>query len=219
MIRALLAVRRATDQAARRKAVNQLKNQFYHECRVWHGYLSAFAFIALIFFAATGLLLNHPDWLQGDKPAAQESTLTLDAATLARATAADDPAGALARAIAGATTVRGAYKSGEVIDTDAMLRFEGASGRTDVMIDTTTGEAEISRQRATVVTVLHDLHRGKNTGGVWKLLIDVVAVVILVLSMVGYALFFALRLRKATSLRLTAISLLVFGGLYWTCVP
>ncbi|MEX6723306.1 PepSY-associated TM helix domain-containing protein [Parapedomonas caeni] len=219
MIRALLAVRRATDEAARRKAVNQLKNQFYHECRVWHGYLSAFAFIALIFFAATGLLLNHPDWLQGDKPAARESTLTLDAATLTRALAATDPATALAAAVSDATAVRGAYRSGEVIDTDAMLRFEGASGSTDVFIDLATGEAEISRQRATVVTVLHDLHKGKNTGGVWKRLIDVIAILILILSMVGYALFFALRLRKATSLRLTAISLMLFGGLYWAFVP
>ena len=35
----------------------------YRQCRAWHGYLSAFAFIALMFFSATGILLNHPDWI------------------------------------------------------------------------------------------------------------------------------------------------------------
>ena len=33
---------------------------FFRVCRWLHGYLSAFAFLSLMLFSATGLILNHP---------------------------------------------------------------------------------------------------------------------------------------------------------------
>ena len=59
------------------------KSDFYRLCREWHGYLSALAFAALIFFSATGILLNHPGLLGGKAPAPVEKTFTLDAAQIA----------------------------------------------------------------------------------------------------------------------------------------
>ena len=64
------------------------KGAFYRAARWLHAYLSAFAFLALIFFSFTGLLLDHPDWLQGKKPAERESAVRLSPAELAAAKAA-----------------------------------------------------------------------------------------------------------------------------------
>ena len=194
------------------RPAGNLKGEFYRQSRAWHGYLSAFAFLALIFFAVTGLLLNHPDWFkgQGEKPAT-EKTVTVAAADLARAKAARDPAPILAQAVAKQVRLRGAYQSGEVIDGLAMIRLEGVTGSSDVEVDMQTGKAEVTLQRADAVTTLNDLHRGKNAGGAWKLVIDLSAIVILALSLVGYVLFFSLRFRLRTSLILTAVSL---GGLF-----
>ena len=36
------------------------KGAFYRQCRMLHAYLSAGAFVMLMFFALSGLLLNHP---------------------------------------------------------------------------------------------------------------------------------------------------------------
>src|SRR5690242_20539981 len=57
------------------------KISFYRQCRLWHGWLSAFAFLALMFFSATGLLLNHPEWF-GDNSALVESHAQFDPAAL-----------------------------------------------------------------------------------------------------------------------------------------
>jgi hypothetical protein len=47
------------------------RRDFYRHARYVHGWLSAFAFLVLIFFALTGLFLNNPDWF---KSSAQEQT-------------------------------------------------------------------------------------------------------------------------------------------------
>ena len=36
--------------------------------RVVHIYLSLYAFVVVLFFGATGLMMNHPDWFALDEP-------------------------------------------------------------------------------------------------------------------------------------------------------
>lgn len=196
------------------------RGELYRQSRLWHGYLSAFAFLALIFFAGTGLLLNHPEWTaaKGERPS-QDITLTLAPAELAAAKAAADPGRALAAAIGRHTRLLGAYQSGEVADGEAMLRLEGPRGATDVTVDTANGAAEVSVQHARLVDTLDDLHRGKNAGLAWRLIIDLTAAAVLALSIVGYLLFFTLRFRLRTALLLTGASLAVLVGVAWGLTP
>ncbi|MHB8283188.1 MAG: PepSY-associated TM helix domain-containing protein, partial [Caulobacteraceae bacterium] len=191
---------------------------FYRLCRMLHAYLSAFAFLALIFFALTGLLLDHPDWLQG-KPREQEVKLAVPAALLAKAAHDKDPSAALAATVARLTPLVGAYKSGEIDDGEANLRFEGTKGASTVTVDLRNGATDVDLQHASVVSVINDLHRGKNAGAAWRLVIDISAVVILALSLVGYVLFFSLRFRLRTSLILTAVSLGVLIGVFVLLTP
>lgn len=200
------------------------RGAFYRLCRALHGYLSAFAFLALIFFAGTGLMLNHPEWFGQEEAAsdASRTTLhrTLPRASLERSFAASDPAAAFASLVAESEpTLRGAYTSGEILDGEVMLRFEGVTGASDVVIDLSTSRADISIRPATTVSMLYDLHRGKNAGTVWKRLIDVVASVVLALSLIGYVLFFSLRFRLPSSLALTGLSALVVFGIFIVFVP
>jgi hypothetical protein len=126
---------------------------------------------------------------------------------LRKAQAAADPARALAEAVARRTAVLGGFQSGEVVDGQAMLRLEGVKGATDVMVDMASGEAEVGVKRARLIDTLNELHRGKNAGAAWKAVIDISAIVILALSVIGYVLFFSLRFRLRTSLILTGVSL------------
>jgi len=185
-----------------------LKGEVFRQSRIWHGYLSAFAFIALIFFSITGLLLNHPAWFEGkeDTPS-KDHVLTLAAADLARARAAADPGPILAKAVGAQVDLIGGYKSAEVLDDEVLLSFESVKGRSDVTVNLETGAAEAAVQRSDAVTVLNELHRGKNSGKAWGLVIDATAILVLVLSLIGYVLFFSLRFRLRTSLILTGVSL------------
>src|SRR6185312_12483078 len=40
------------------------KGAVFRLSRMLHAYLSAFAFLALFFFSATGVLLDHPEWFE-----------------------------------------------------------------------------------------------------------------------------------------------------------
>ena len=192
---------------ADRRQVNW-KAALYRQSRAWHGYLSALAFLALIFFAITGLLLNHPEWTASkSEQSERETKVRLAPEDLRKAEAAPDPTRALAQAVARRTPVLGRFQSGEVVDGQAMLRLEGVKGATDVMVDMASGEVEVSVKRARLIDTLNELHRGKNAGAAWKAIIDISAIVILALSVIGYVLFFSLRFRLRTSLILTGASL------------
>ena len=66
------------------------RRDFYRHARYVHGWLSAFAFIVLIFFALTGLFLNNPNWFQ---PSEQENTtsMTLPASVLSKVRHQENP--------------------------------------------------------------------------------------------------------------------------------
>jgi hypothetical protein len=184
---------------------------FYRLCRMLHAYLSAFAFLALIFFSVTGLTLNHPEWLAGRRPAERTVTVAVPVAEVQKAMEFLSPERerVLAAAVGRRTPLVGAFASGEVFDDEALLRLEGPAGVSDVTLSLRTGEAEVSSRRATAVSLLNDLHKGKATAAPWKLLIDVSAGLFILLSVIGYVLFFSLRFRLPLSLILTGVSLLV----------
>jgi hypothetical protein len=82
-----------------------------------------------------------------------------------------------------------------------------------------TGATELSAQHARLVDTLNDLHRGKNAGKAWRLVIDLSAAVVLALSVIGYVLFFSLKFRLRTALLLTGASLAVLVGVAWGLTP
>lgn len=207
------------DVARRPRALPRWKIEFYRQCRLWHGYLSAFAFLSLMFFSLTGLLLNHPDWLKQPEAQPQETRATLSPDAIAAAIKRDDKPRALASLLSVQKSVTGVYASGEVEEDEAYLRFEGVGGNTSAVLDLKTGIAEITSRKADTVTIINDLHRGKNAGAAWKWLIDVSAVIFLVLSLVGYILFFSLRHRLVQTMTLTMVSLGALVGIFLLFVP
>ncbi len=195
------------------------KRDLYAYSRMLHAYISAFAFLALMFFSLTGLFLNNPQWFQTVKSPTQEQSLTLPAQDISSALKAKVPMNELAKAVGRHTVVRGIYKSGEIIEDEALLHFEGVKGKSNIVINLKSGLTEVTLEHASPLSVIQELHRGKNSGHIWKIVIDITAYLILALSLIGYILFFSLRFRLATSLTLTGISLLVLGAIFWWFVP
>lgn len=206
-------------KAKPKKKGGGFKGELYRQGRAWHGYLSAFAFLALIFFAFTGLMLNHPGWFERKRPPASERVIVVPAPVLAQAAKAEDPSRALTTAVGRLTPMRGEFRSGEIIDGQAMIRLEGVSGATDLTVDMADGRAEVVMRKADFSSIVEDLHRGKNAGAVWRLIIDLTAVLVLALSLIGYVLFFSLRFRLRTSLILTGLSLAGVVGIFVFLTP
>lgn len=195
------------------------KGALFRLSRMLHAYLSAFAFLALIFFSATGILLNHPEWFDSNRPAERSTTVTLSPAELAATQSAKDRGRALAQAVALKTPLLGAYSNGDVEGGAAILRLEGPKGASDIDVDLVSGRAEVKVARASLAAVIQDLHRGKNSGAAWRFVIDAAGYLIMALSLIGYVLFFSLRFRLKTSLLLTALSLAALAAAAIWLVP
>ncbi|MCA0850680.1 PepSY-associated TM helix domain-containing protein [Salipiger thiooxidans] len=209
----------ANEKPSRRERRNsKLRGAFYRHCRNWHAYLSAFAFVALMFFSATGILLNHPEWFAEDAEP-EMTTVSLSPERLVAVRTAPDIPHALVEAIEAEVTLRGVISDAYVDGDSVTIRMQGVRGSSDIFADLQSGTAEVGIQRAGVVTVLNELHRGVMSGTVWRLFIDIVAGLVLALSLIGYLLFFSLRFRLRTSIALTTLSVALVVGLFVAFVP
>jgi len=112
----------------------------------------------------------------------------------------------------------GRYKSSEVLDGEVMIRLESPAGSTDLWVLLDNGDVEITQKPATTVSLLNDLHRGKNVGTAWHWLIDISAIIIILLSLAGYILFLTIKTRLVTHLLLTACSLSAIILLIWSAI-
>jgi len=191
-----------------------MKGEIYRLARDWHGYLSALAFLALIFFAGTGILLNHPGLLQGEAQATVETAFTLSADQIAAVRAATEPGRELARIAGDHTELAGAYRAGDLAGDDLYVNLQGVRGRSDVTGNLATGDVTVHVEKADAVGIANELHRGEHAGDAWRLLIDAIAIVLMAMSVIGLVLFFSLRFRLKTALVLMAGSAIIMGGLF-----
>jgi hypothetical protein len=191
-----------------------MKGEIYRLARDWHGYLSALAFLALIFFAGTGILLNHPGLLQGEAPAAVETTFMLSADEIAAVRAATEPGRKLAQIAGDRAELAGAYRAGDLAGDDLYVNLQGVRGRSDVTGNLATGDVTVHVEKADAVGIANELHRGEHAGDAWRLLIDAIAIVLMAMSVIGLVLFFSLRFRLKTALVLIAGSAIIMGGLF-----
>ena len=74
-----------------------------------------------------------------------------------------------------------------------------------VRIDRETGDVEATSETFGLTGQLTDLHKGKNAGGVWSLLIDSVSISLLFISLTGLILW--LSLKKRILIGIAALSL------------
>ena len=193
------------------------RRDFYRHARYVHGWLSAFAFIVLIFFSLTGLFLNNPSWFE---PAKNENTVKLELPeqVVQSLMKQENPSTELLNYVREKETVIGRFKSSELLDGEVMIRLESPAGSTDIWALLDTGEVEVTQKPATTVSLINDLHRGKNSGTAWSWLIDISAIVIMILSIAGFILFLSIKTRLMTHLLITASSLAVMILLIWLAV-
>lgn len=182
------------------------KGDFHRYSRLVHGWLSAFAFLLLCFFAFTGLLLNHPDWLKGKAPAPIETKFKLDAEEMERVRYAAEPAEELALVAATKVAVRGTYTGGNQVGKEVFARLQGVRGLTDLRASLVTGSVEVVIEPAPTTSILNELHRAEHAGNAWRLAVDAIAILLILLSIVGYLIFLSMRFRLRTALILTIAS-------------
>ncbi len=184
--------------SARPKGSNRAfwTKQFY----LWHWVSSAFALAAMIFFAVTGITLNHAASFRS-KPRVTQTQAILPESLLAQISVdPGDTEQAQARAAKRALPVELRDWLRTTIDADPGVRLMEWSqdeiyvdlprpgGDGWLTIDRSTGEIHKEVTTRGLVAWLNDLHKGRHTGQAWILFMDFFSVVSVIFCLTGLAL-------------------------------
>lgn len=172
-----------------------------------HIYLSMFSLAAVLFFSVTGLTLNHPDWFFGGTQSIVQARGRIDPAWLASAEAddADDPERQVDRLevvehLRATHGIGGALAEFRVDDYECLVTFKGPGYAADAFVDRETGDYQLTETYQGALAVFNDLHKGRDTGTAWSVVIDLSAVLLTVISLTGLVLLLYLKLRRAPGL-------------------
>lgn len=197
--------------------MHALKRRLAKYSRWLHIYLSMTSFVIVFFFAVTGWTLNHADRFSG-RERLRKAAGAVDSTWTSPGTAAV-PRDQIAGAIQRGGGIHGAVTDFRVDDDQLSITFKGPGYSADALVDRKTGKYEVTESRLGVIAVLNDLHKGRDTGGVWKSVIDVSAVLLTCISLTGLILIYYIHKHRLAGIILLAAGGALAGVLYLVWVP
>ena len=190
------------------------KRQFMILSRWLHIYLSMASFAILFFFAVTGLTLNHVEWF-----AKQEHTIQLKGTMDAKYLAKDVAKLEVVEYLRNKHGIHGAVNDFRVEDTDVSVAFKGPGYAADALIDRASGRYELTETRMGFWAVLNDLHKGRDSGKAWGVMIDISAILMTLVSLTGLFLIFFLQKKRLSGLLVAAAGAVLCYLAYVAWVP
>ncbi len=201
-------------RAKTRTKKKNLRVEFYKLARWLHVYISTASLLLILFFAITGITLNHPDWVFGNTPIEQELTGTLPTNWQVNAEPNWLQVTEYLRSQKLVHGQLGDYRNDEI---EAEMNFTAAGYAADVVIDMKTGSYTVYSDSQGFVAVMNDLHKGRYTGKIWNLAIDISAIFLVVVSITGLALLLLLKkIRLKGSVVIAVASLLALALMIYT---
>jgi uncharacterized protein len=198
--------------------------------------VSLLGFTALLFFAATGITLNHPTWFGMGAPRMAEHQGTLDKTWLNRPMVEAHATGpsadneepdyslqvdklAVAEHLRQTHRLGGAVGEFRVDDRECLIIFKGPGYSADVIVERETGGYHVTETMLGAVAVINDLHKGRDTGLAWSWVIDVSALLMVFVSITGIVLIFYLKRRRWSGIITAVVGTILFAALYFWLVP
>lgn len=227
----------ATTPAAPRARRRSFKARTAALMRWLHIYLSMFGLATVLFFSVTGLTLNHPDWAFGSAERTEKAEGDLkpewvrpagspgaSGAEAADPESEEDPAAGVAKLevvehLRAAHGVRGALAEFRADDEECQVSFKGPGYSAEAFIDRNSGHYELTQLSQGLVAVINDLHKGRDTGPAWSLVIDISAILLMVISLTGLVLLFYLKLRRVAGVAMIALGTIAIVAAVWLGVP
>jgi len=175
-----------------------------------HVYISMASFGILLFFAVTGLTLNHQDWFSGQQRTLQyegivnpKCSKTADAKDVAKLE--------IVEYLRRKYRVSAALADFRIDDEQCEVSFKGPGYEASAVIDRETGRYQMTENRLGFVAIVNDLHKARDTGTKWAAVVDVSAVLMILVSLTGFTLIFFLPKRRVSGLLLFGVG----GGLFY----
>ncbi|TWU48519.1 hypothetical protein Poly51_44190 [Rubripirellula tenax] len=207
------------------------RNPIRHFAALWsrwlHIYLSLLSLAAILFFSITGLTLNHPDWFFSESTTEQSGTLDVSLLNNGTAPPIDWDQSDFAHQIDKlevAELLRSRHKlRGTVTDffgyeEDAELTFQGPGYTAIARIMRPSGEYTVAVTTNDLVSIFNDLHKGRNSGRAWSVVIDISAIVSALVALSGLMLIFFLRVRRTKGIITAIAGVGAVGVMYYIAI-
>jgi uncharacterized protein len=192
---------------------SRLRMQVYRLTHQLHWISAAVCFAALALFTITGITLNHASSIGADPvvttrtaqlPASLAPALGIDAAE-------EGVPAAVGEWVEAEFGIDASAASAEWSDEELYLSAPRPGRDAWVSIDRASGGTKFESTDRGWISYFNDLHKGRNTGIVWTVFIDVVAAAVLFFSLTGLILLqIQARQRKSTWPLVVGGTVLVF---------
>jgi hypothetical protein len=195
------------------KRRNALKRNFATAARWLHIYGSMISFAIVLFFYVTGITLNHPDFFAGEMKTLQEKgklnpawVNTKDTLHIAKLQ--------IVEALRKAHSIKAPVSEFRIEDDQCTVSFKGPGYAADAFITRNTGNYEITLLKAGVIGIMNDLHKGRDSGSKWAVVIDVAAALMLLISLSGLVLLLYIKRKRLKGLVTAVAGVVIVWVLY-----
>lgn len=178
-----------------------------------HIYLSMVSFVIVLFFAITGLTLNHVDWFGDQSVTAEYQGKVTPGWVNVTDTSAINKL-AIVEQLRTSHSVKGAVSDFRIDDRECAVSFRGPGYSADAFVERSTGAYKLTETRMGLVAILNDLHKGRDTGSNWSLVIDGSAIFMTLISATGLILLLFLKKRRTIGLLLAGVGLVLVYLVY-----
>jgi hypothetical protein len=172
------------------------------------------SFVILFFFAVTGLTLNHQQWF-----AKQQRTVQAKGSMDLQWLRAPVDKLTVAEFLRQRHKLSGWVSDFRVDDSQVSVSFKGPGYTADAFIDRASGNYDLTETRMGWAAVLNDLHKGRDAGAAWSVLIDVSAVLMTLVSGTGLVLLCFLQKKRFWGFVAAAVGLSLCVAVYLLWVP
>ena len=183
-----------------------------------HIYLSMFSLVSLLFFAVTGLTLNHTEWFE-DMQTTSRMEGSMTGAWVAPGDSSNVAKLEVVEYLRKEHHISGAVGEFAIDEEQCTISFNGPGYTADVFINRADGNYEVSETKTGLWGIMNDLHKGRDAGQGWSWLIDISAILMIIVSLSGLMMLFFLKKKRMAGLLMIVLGGLAVGLIYWLLVP
>jgi len=184
-----------------------------------HIYLSMVSFAIVLFFSFTGLTLNHPSWLGGDKQIEEKYKGKLNVKWVNQPDTNKIAKLEIVEFLRSQHKIKGAVSEFRIDDYDVTVTFKGPAYSCDTFIDRESGSYEVTEIKMGVIALWNDLHKGRDSGKGWAWVIDVSAIFLIIVSLTGLILLLFIKKKRISGLVTVVLGLIISYLIYLIFVP
>ncbi len=185
-----------------RRKVSRFERDAHRWSRLIHVYTSMIALLVVLFFAITGITLNHPSWTFGDEVdiETESGSFPFDTELVA-----DDGSSlgvdflSISEYVRETYDVRGSVDSFDVTSGRGAIAYKNPGYSADLIFDVDAGTFDLKVEQQGWVAVMNDLHKGRDSGSSWSWVIDISAGFLVAISLTGLVMQFFLRKRRRSA--------------------